>query len=239
MSAGLLDGINPCAFTTIVFFVSFLAFAGYKRREMFFAGSSFTLAVFITYLLIGLGIFRFLRAMKPFGYITVILNVLIGGFAFLLGILSLADYYKFKKTKDVKGIILKLPESIKNKMRSVIGGDFRKGSKGGKRHFLRIIWIAFSVGFMISVLESFCTGQVYLPTIAFVLKMPDKKISALAHLILYNLAFITPLIAVFLLGLFGATSANFARFMERRMGLVKLSTAMLFFLLAIALIIFM
>jgi len=237
LSAGLLDGVNPCAFTTIVFFISFLAFVGYRRREMFFAGLSFTAAVFITYLFIGLGIFRFLRAMEIFNYVTVFINILIGGLALLLGILSLVDYFRFKKGRDVKGIILKLPQTIKDRIHSIIGSDFRKDKKGEKRNLWRIIWIALTAGFMVSILESFCTGQVYLPTIAFVVRIPHKSMSALLYLILYNIAFIVPLIAVFLLGLFGVTSNVFSRFMEKRLGLVKLSTAALFFLLAAVLII--
>ncbi|MBC8473665.1 MAG: hypothetical protein H8D54_02530 [Candidatus Omnitrophica bacterium] len=238
MTAGLLDGVNPCAFTTIVFFISFLSLVGYKRREMFAAGSSFTVAVFIAYLLIGLGIFRFLRSLQGFGHVIYIINIFIGGLAFILGILSLVDYFKFKKTKDAKSIILKLPQSIKNKIHSVIGADFRPGQKTGKRTVLGIMWIAFTAGFMVSILESFCTGQVYLPTIAFVLKMPEKKTPAFVYLVLYNLAFIMPLIAVFLLGFFGATSKAFSKFIERRLGAVKLCTALLFFLLATALILF-
>lgn len=237
MTAGLLDGINPCAFTTIVFFISFLALGGYRRKEVFFAGMSFAVAVFIAYLLIGLGIFRFLRVLKGFSYVAMGVNIIIGGFAFLLGIVSLIDYIRFKRTNDAKAIMLKLPQSIKNRIHSVIGSDFRT-EKDAKKNVLKIIWIAFTAGFMVSILESFCTGQVYLPTIAFVLRIPDKKISAFIYLIIYNIAFITPLVIVFLLGLFGATSKVFSRFMERRMGLVKLSTAALFFILGATLIIF-
>jgi hypothetical protein len=238
LTAGLLDGVNPCAFTTIVFFISFLAFMGYRRREMFFAGTFFTLAVFITYLLIGIGIFRFLRAMKAFSYVAVFVNILIGALAFLLGILSLIDYLRFRKTKDAKAVILKLPQSIRNKIHSLIGTDFRINRSLERKNLARIAWVAFTAGFMVSILESFCTGQVYLPTLAFVLRMPGKKISALLYLFLYNLAFITPLIIVFLLGLFGATSNTFSRFMEKRLGTVKLATAALFFLLGAILVIF-
>jgi hypothetical protein len=238
MIAGLLDGINPCAFTTIVFFISFLTFVGYRRRDMFLAGTSFAIAVFITYLFIGIGIFRFLRAIKTFSYITIFINIVIGGFAFLLGTLSLIDYFKFKKTNDVKAIILKLPQSIKNRIHSIIGVDFRMNRDSQRKALARIAWVAFTAGFIVSVLESFCTGQVYLPTVAFVLRIPGKKISALLYLLLYNLAFISPLIIVFLLGLFGVTSNAFSRFMEKRLGTVKLATAVLFFLLGAALLIF-
>ena len=234
MAAGLLDGVNPCAFTTIVFFISFLAFVGYKKREMFFAGLSFAFAVFITYLLIGLGIFRFLRAMHGFHHVTLILNIFIAGLALLLGGLSLVDYFRYRKNKDSKDVVLKLPQAIKNRIHSVIGADFRDKKSG----LLRIMWVAFSAGFIVSVLESFCTGQVYLPTIAFVLRMTEKKISAFSYLVLYNLSFILPLIAVFLLGLFGATSKTFTKFMQNRLGLVKLATAALFLFLGVTLLLF-
>ncbi|MBU1852657.1 MAG: metallophosphoesterase [Candidatus Omnitrophica bacterium] len=236
--AGLLDGVNPCAFTTIVFFISFLAFAGYRKREMLFASLSFTTAVFIAYLLIGLGIFRFLNSLRGFAYIADSVNIIILSLAILLGVLSLIDYFKFKSTKDTKSIILKLPQFIKNKIHTVIGSDFRTGTKHEKGAILRIIWIALVSGFVVSVLESVCTGQVYLPTIAFVLRMPEEKISALSYLIIYNLAFILPLVAVVVLGLFGVTSNAFSRFMEKRLGMVKLATAALFFLLGSLLIMF-
>jgi len=230
--AGFLDGINPCAFTTIVFFISFLAFVGYRKKEMVLAGSFFTVAVFIAYFLIGLGIFKFLRSLSTFGYLALGINILIGGIAFLLGILSVADYFKFRKTNDARISLLQLPQSIKNRIHFIIGYDFRRDRNSKRKTLLRIAWVAFTAGFMVSVLESICTGQVYLPTIAYVLRIPDKHIPALSYLLIYNLAFITPLIIVFLFGLFGATSNAFSRFMQRHFGFVKLSTAVLFFILA-------
>ncbi|MBU1911951.1 MAG: metallophosphoesterase [Candidatus Omnitrophica bacterium] len=236
--AGFLDGLNPCAFTTIVFFISFLAFVGYRKREMILAGSFFTIAVFIAYFLIGLGIFKFLRSVSVFNYAALAINIIIGSLAFVLGILSIADYFKFRKTHDTKTSMLQLPQSIKNKIHSIIGGDFRQDKKGRRKDLLKIAWIAFTSGFAVSILESICTGQVYLPTIAYVLRMPDKHISALSYLLIYNVAFIVPLVIVFMLGLFGATSGAFSKFMQKHFGFVKLSTAALFFVLAAVLVIF-
>lgn len=236
-AAGFIDGINPCAFTTIVFFISFLAFVGYRKREMILAGSFFTAAVFMAYFLIGLGIFKFLRSMSAFSYVALAINIVIGSLAFILGVLSLVDYFKFRKTHDAKGSVLQLPRSIKSRIHSIIGGDFRQDQKSGRKTLLKIAWVAFTAGFMVSILESVCTGQVYLPTIAYVLRMPGKHMSALSYLLVYNLAFITPLVIVFIFGLFGATSGAFSKFMQRHFGLVKLSTAALFFVLAVVLII--
>jgi len=53
--AGLVDGLNPCAFATLIFFISYLTISGRKGREVIIVGASFTLGVFIAYLVIGLG----------------------------------------------------------------------------------------------------------------------------------------------------------------------------------------
>jgi len=41
-AAGLLDGVNPCAFTTIVFLLSMLAYLGKGRRDLAVVGLGFT-----------------------------------------------------------------------------------------------------------------------------------------------------------------------------------------------------
>ncbi len=62
------------------------------------------------------------------------------------------------------------------------------------------------IGFAISVLELVCTGQVYLPTITFVMGVEEMRRHALSYLLLYNLAFVAPLLVVFALVHWGTTS---------------------------------
>jgi len=61
--AGLVDGVNPCAFTTIVFFLSMLVHLRKSRREMLLVGGGFTAGMFAAYFLLGLGL---LGAVKAF-----------------------------------------------------------------------------------------------------------------------------------------------------------------------------
>jgi len=82
------------------------------------------------------------------------------------------------------------------------------------------------------VVELACTGQVYLPTIIFVLGLPDWRARATLALVVYNLMFILPLVAVFLLVYFGTTSQQLTGWMQRRAAAVKLGMAVLFLLLA-------
>ncbi len=51
--AGLVDGINPCVFATLVFFMSVLAVSGIRGRKLLLFGSVYCLACFLTYLLLG------------------------------------------------------------------------------------------------------------------------------------------------------------------------------------------
>jgi cytochrome c biogenesis protein CcdA len=232
--AGLIDGINPCAFTVIVFFISFLAFQGYKKRELLLIGLSFIFAVFLTYVLIGLGIFRFLYALRNFYFITKTIYYLIGAFCFLLGIFAIYDFWLLKKTGVTEGMFLQLPRVIKNRIHAIIGTHYRKASEERKTTvssggLVGLIVSAFITGFLVSLLEAVCTGQLYLPTIAFVLKEATLRVRAFGYLLLYNLMFTTPLLVVLALALLGTTSEGFSRFTKKHMAAIKISMAILFF----------
>ena len=58
--AGLVDGLNPCAFATLIFFVSYLTLSGRKGREVIMVGAAFTIGVFLAYLIVGLGFYKVL-----------------------------------------------------------------------------------------------------------------------------------------------------------------------------------
>ncbi|MFH1075195.1 MAG: hypothetical protein V1752_08920 [Candidatus Firestonebacteria bacterium] len=238
---GLADGINPCAFTVIVFFISFLAVQGYKKKELIAIGLSFIFAVFLTYLLIGLGLFNFLYRLKGFWMLIKTVNISVGLFSIILGCLALYDYFNFKKTGQAEGSILQLPQAVKIQIHSVIGRFHRKPKSPEegftKPHIFGLLLSALASGFLVSLLESVCTGQLYLPTIAFVLKTAPMKLEALGYLLLYNLMFIVPLLLIFILALLGVTSGQFAKFLKQHFALLKIIMAAMFFSLGLFLII--
>ena len=240
--AGLIDGINPCAFTVIVFFISFLAFQGYKKRELIVIGLAFIFAVFLTYILVGLGIFRFLYSLRQFYIVTKIIYYLIAIFCFIFSIFALYDLWLFIKSGKTEGMILQLPPAIKSRIHAIIGLHYRKTKEGkaettSQKHFFKLIMSAFITGFLVSLLEAVCTGQLYLPTIAFVLKNASLRLRALGYLLLYNLMFIVPLLIVLLFALLGTTSEGFSNFIKKHMATVKLSMAIIFLGLGILILI--
>ena len=238
--AGLQDGFNPCAFTVIVFFISFLAFQGYRRKELFLIGAVFIFAVFFTYVLIGLGIFNFLYGIRNFWRLTRAINLLVGASSIGLGLFSLYDFYKFRRTADTNGLILQLPQAIKNRIHALIGFYYRR-NRGqqdtlAKPKMYRLMLSALITGFLVCLLEAVCTGQAYLPTLVFIFKNTSLKVHALSYILLYNTMFVIPLIIVFVLALAGFTSSDFAKFTKRHLGLIKILMAVLFFTLGILLI---
>jgi hypothetical protein len=242
ISAGLIDGINPCAFTVIVFFISFLFLQGYSRKDIAIIGLLFILAVFLTYLLIGIGLFSFLYRLSGFWLVTKIFNLFIGVSSLILGGFAVYDLYKYRQGGSTEGLILQLPQAVKNQIHRIIGWHYRKTDKVGdegksqKAHMWKLALSALTCGFLVSLLEAVCTGQTYVPTIAFIIKTNHQKMGAFGYLLLYNAMFIVPLLLIFLLALLGVTSMQFSHFLKRHLVTGKLLMAVLFFSLGIFLI---
>ncbi|MFH0941347.1 MAG: hypothetical protein V1840_05790, partial [Candidatus Omnitrophota bacterium] len=106
VGAGIVDGINPCAFTVIVFFVSFLSVMGYKRREMAVIGAFYIAAVFFTYLVLGLGFFKAFYSLKGFYLVSQMIYLGIGALSIYFGGLAVKDYIVYKKTGKTDGMAL-------------------------------------------------------------------------------------------------------------------------------------
>lgn len=240
MSAGFVDGINPCAFTVIIFFMSFLTAQGYTRKKIMMSGIAFICASFVTYVLIGAGFFGGLHSLKMFKHISSIINISIGALSIVFGALSLYDGIKFARTGSLDMLTLQLPRYVKTRIHSIIGTKYRKSSKEGDSHETRlhgVIATALITGFLVSLFESACTGQVYLPTIVLILKTSGNAFMAFFYLIVYNLMFIIPLVAIFLIGLAGVSAEIFSNFTRRHMVKIKFIMAAVFFALGILLIV--
>jgi cytochrome c biogenesis protein CcdA/thiol-disulfide isomerase/thioredoxin len=225
MAAGFLDGINPCAFATIIFFVSYLIFVGRRRRDILLMAIFFILAVFASYLAIGLGAYKVLQILTGFKIVAKIVFLAFGIFAIILGVLSLYDYYLSRKGETSK-MLLQLPLGIKQRIHKNI--KEKTGSAG-------IIAGSIAAGVAVSFLEFGCTGQVYLPTITFIISQKGPALKPVASLVLYNLAFILPLIVIAFVAA-GFSAKKVGEFLEKRIPIVKIVTAALFFALGILLL---
>lgn len=217
--AGLLDGVNPCAFATIIFLLSYLQVVRRTPRQIAQIGSAYILGVFLAYFLLGLGFVELISRLLIIQKIGMALNWLMAFFTLIIMLLNIRDGILALRG-NLKEMTLQLPEFLKLQIHAVI----REGA-----HHRRFIAMAFLLGVIISFLELACTGQVYAPTIFFMVR--SGSIQALFSLLLYNLAFITPLLVIFILAYGGMRSNSLTRFLQKRAALVKFGTAVIFFLL--------
>jgi len=221
--SGLIDGINPCAFASIIFFISYLTLIKRKGRDILWVGGIFTLSVFLTYFLIGTGALKMITSLSFLPLVRKIFILVTAALALILGMVSLYDYLQFKKKGTTKDAKLQLPSFLKNMIHSAIRKNVRLSN---------YILMAAVTGFIVSLLELACTGQIYLPTIMFISTIPDLKVNALFYLLFYNLMFVVPLILVFSFTYWGTTSAQWATLTQKNFGKIKIAMTLLFFGLA-------
>ncbi len=216
-AAGLLDGINPCAFTTIIFLLASLALAGRGRIEILVIGAAFSLSVFLSYFAIGLGLFAALRAAAGVPVVSQVLRwvlvVALAGCA----VLSVRDYALIRAGRP-GDMVLQLPTALKRRIHESIRTRVRAVAIAGS---------SLVLGFLVSIFEFACTGQVYLPTLAWLARTGDRP-RAIGLLLLYNLAFVAPLLVVFGASWAGVGSAGLARLFRAHAGKVKLGLAAVF-----------
>jgi cytochrome c biogenesis protein CcdA/glutaredoxin len=228
MVAGLIDGVNPCAFATIVFLLSYLAFVGRTRREVLLAGLTFTTAVCLTYFSMGLGLFQFLQRLTFLSLLSRVIYALAAILVLILSAVSFYDFFLIRKGHRLSDMKLQLPMFLKRRIHAAI----RRQSRSG-----RLAVGAFVTGVVVSVLELACTGQVYLPTIIFVTGVEGLRTHAVLYLLIYNLLFVLPLVVVFLISYLGVSSQQIGAAMEAHMDRVKLVLGLFFLLLGVLLLV--
>ena len=221
--AGLIDGLNPCAFTTLIFFVSYLSLSGRRGRQVLAVGAAFTAGVFLAYLLVGIG---FWKVLDLLGGVLITLSRWVYGITaalcLALAVLSLRDFFRARRG-DIGDMALNLPHALRMRINAVV----RQG-----RRSRAFVAGAFVTGVAISFLELACTGQVYLPTIIFAMSHEGLRGQAVGYLLIYNLLFILPLVVVFVLVYRGTGSKQLTAFLQRNAAWVKLGLAALFAALA-------
>jgi len=223
---GLIDGINPCAISTLVFFMSMLFVSKIGKHGQLLMGISFCIASFVTYTAIGFGLLRCLHMLELFPTVRTAFETGMAIILLLLAFFSFKDAIRYKRSHDPHQVSIQLPDRIKRLIHTLM-------RKGLKSHHL--ILAGFFVGAAVTMLETVCTGQVYVPTMTAVLKEEgDLRIWTL--LLLYNTMFITPLVTALILTRYGLTTQTMLKWSKRNVPFSK--TLLGVFFLAIAVYLF-
>ncbi len=221
--AGLIDGVNPCAIATIIFLVSFLALQKRSRTQVIAIGAAFTAAVYLTYLMLGAGAFRFITLLDSYRIVSQIVRWAAVALASLVGLLSFRDALAYRKSGDTGQILLQMPKAVKLRVHKLISGHLRG------RHLLLG---AAVTGFLVTLFEAVCTGQVYLPAIIVMSRTAGSRAAGWLYLILYNVLFVLPLLIIVVLAGFGLTWNKLAQATQRNLSRVKILMGIAMLLLA-------
>ncbi len=229
--AGLVEGLNPCALATLVFFISYLTMIGQGRKQILMVGLGFSGSAFLTHLLLGIGILGFVQHFSFLPIVSRVIYLITFLLSLFLAIFSLYDYIQLKKGRPAK-MKLQVPDFLKKRIHRTIRARSAELEGVQEGQSLRFLLVAVMIGFIVTLFQSTCTSQVYLPTLLFVTNIPSLRESALFYLVLYNLIYILPLLAIFGIVYWGVTSEQLAFFLQRRASTIKLLTSFFFFALA-------
>ena len=178
---GLVDGINPCAFTVLVLFVTAMlatlqvstsADMSAARRRIVGMGSIYIAAVFLTYLGLGVGLLATSAIFSRFHAPARVGALLAIG----MGLWMLKDFF----IPDV-GPRLAAPKIVS-----------QWTVDAARKMTVPALIVG---GFLIGLCTVPCSGAVYLAVLSL-LAMQSSALVGFGYLVLYNLMFILPLVAL-------------------------------------------
>lgn len=212
-AAGLLDGVNPCAFATVLFLLGALTAARATGGQALQVGVLFVAGIFVSYVACGLG---FLHGLETVGRVAWLrrgvgwllpLVLLLGSLLFLVDALRL---WRGGST------LLTLPRWLRRRSRVLVARGLHLRSWGPG---------AFGLGMLVALLELACTGQIYLPTILYVVAVPALRGRAVTLLLLYNAMFVLPLLGIVVLYWRGLGVAALRQALQRQNAWTRLGGA--------------
>lgn len=218
IGAALLDSLNPCDFALMLLLMGTLIVLG-KRMSVLWAGLAFIAGTYVTYFLMGFGVYSLLgmtvgsRAFRiPFLYT-------VSSFAIVIGLWQMKDllwygrWFSIEVPDRWKPRAKKLAESVA----SIPG--------------------AFVIGALESLFLAPCTSGPYL-AILTLLSQTTERTEGVLLLLLYNFVFVIPLIVLAVTVHFGfTTTARAERWRSAKAGNLHFITGLVMFTLGVGMII--
>jgi cytochrome c biogenesis protein CcdA len=212
IGASLVDAINPCAFAVLIILMTTILATGENKKALK-AGVAFSASIFISYFLMGLGIYQALG----FGPASTIFFSIIGWLAIILGLFNLKDFFWYGK-----GFLMEVPLS------------WRPTLKGLIKSVTNPIG-AFAIGFLVSLFLLPCTSGPYIVILGMLAKRESLK-EAILYLLLYNLIFIFPMILITLAVYKGFDPGKAEEIRQRRLRLLHLVAGIVMLIMGIVIL---
>ncbi|GBE17154.1 thiol:disulfide interchange protein precursor [bacterium BMS3Abin15] len=179
VGAALVDAINPCAFAVLIILIATVISAR-GRNQALATGLLFAAAVFVSYFLMGLGLYKVVTVFS----LPKIISIVVGVLAVLIGLANLKDAFWHGKV-----FLMEVPMSWRPKMKSILKGVT---SPPG----------AIIAGFLVSLFLLPCTSGPYIVILGLLAEKVELA-KTIPLLFLYNFIFVLPMILITLAMYFG------------------------------------
>ncbi|OYT43191.1 MAG: hypothetical protein B6U88_01700 [Candidatus Aenigmarchaeota archaeon ex4484_56] len=214
ISAAAVDSINPCTLAVLLILLTTLLTAG-KKNKILGAGIAFTIAIYTSYFLMGLGIYSAVQVtglLHGFYYAVI-------GVAIIVGLLSINDYFNYKPGFLAIEIPVKWRPALKKLVSNVTS-----------------IPGAALIGFFCSLFLLPCSSGPYLVILGLLAKT-STRLEAIPLLLIYNFIFVLPMIIITMLIYFGMTNIEqVSAWKERYIKIIHLISGIIMICLAFLLL---
>jgi len=203
IGAALADAVNPCEFAVLIILLSSILANGSKKKALL-SGFAFSLAIFLSYLAMGVGLYSALATAK----FSLTFMRVIGVLAIVLGLFNLKDFFFYGK-----GFLMEVPLGWRPKMKAILRSV--TGPFG-----------AFVIGVIISLFLLPCTSGPYV-VVTSLLSQSETFWYAFRLLVLYNVIFVSPMIAITLAVYYGFSVEKAEEIRQKRLRTLHLIAGLL------------
>lgn len=214
VAAALADSINPCVFGVLIFLLAYMTKVFKNAKRMLLAGVIYITSVYVTYFLIGAGIFTLAYTAglsKPFYWFA-------ASVAIIAGLFEIKDYFWYGK-----GFSLQMLPGAAERIKKYSDAMERMETV----HPMLSLLVAAFLGIFVVFVELPCTGAPYLAILGMLSK--GEFAAAIPLLLLYNLIFILPLFVIVGLVYFGHTFRKLEKWRKENRCLMRLMMGMFLF----------
>ncbi len=211
IASGFIDSFNPCAISLLLIYISLMFTLEKSRREIFIFGLFYVVAIYLTYLFVGLGLLRAGTAFT-FNPISKIVAIIV----IIFGLINIKEYFWPGSKFTIR---------IPLKVRAIVS----------KYAYQATIASAIIVGVLIGLYEFPCSGAIYLAIVGL-LSSSGTFWQGLPYLLIYNFMFVLPLIVIFILATNKVTTEKFINFQEKHGRKLHLVLAIAMIILGIAIL---
>lgn len=214
----IVDAINPCALAVMAMvLITLLLRDPANKKNILLGGFAFTLAVFLLYFFYGFVIVQFFsKAIPAIGNISLYVFRGFGALAIILGLLNIRDYLNYRPG----AIATEMPLSFRPRVKIMIKS-------------ITSPWGAFYIGIFVTLFLLPCTMGPYFIFSGTIFE--QNFLDSIILLLIYNLIFVLPMIAVTLMIYFGASTIERVKgWEEKNIKRLHLAEGIILILLGIA-----